>query len=126
MLWPTPDFHRMQKTASALILMTLAFLASTTVAEEHENVRITLLRPDVAAAGLRVFKSNHEGAMDRNKMADLMNRALENLGAPDGVIERASGGAVTIKLSGGSSASLRYDEAAHAWGGQVWVVVLPQ
>jgi len=44
----------------------------------------------------------------------------------DPCIESASGSTVTIKLTDGSTASHKYDEAAHAWDGQIWVVVLPQ
>ena len=112
--------------ALILLILTLGFCILTTHAAEPENVRIKLLTPDVAAAGLRVFKSDHVGEMDRAKMGALMHRALDNLGTPDGVIESAGGGAVTIKLSDDSTVSLQYDEAAHAWDGQVWVVVLPQ
>jgi len=123
-----PIFRQLtrQTRFSVLILMVFSFSQVTAVAEEPENVRIKLLTPDVAAAGLRVFKSDHQGEMDRNKMAVLMNRALDNLETPDGVIEKATGSAVTIKLSEGSTLSIQYEEAAHAWDGQIWVVVLPQ
>jgi hypothetical protein len=59
-------------------------------------------------------------------MAALMQRALDNLASPDGVIESASGSQVTIRKPSGQTVSLTYDEASHSWSGQVFVVVLPQ
>lgn len=95
-------------------------------AEEPENVRIKLLTPADAAAGLRVFRDAGDGPMDRERMGALMNRALDDLKRPDGVIESASGDSVTIRHGSGKSEALAYDAASHSWSGRVYVVVLPQ
>lgn len=109
--------------------LALAFgpgLGASAEPDEPENVRIKLLTPDDAAAGLRVFGDAGPEPMDRERMGALMNRALDDLKRPDGVIESASGNSVTIRLSSGQSESLDYDAASHSWSGTVYVVVLPQ
>lgn len=107
----------------AAILLALAFgLAAPAFAE---NVRIKLLTPADAAEGLRSFRHEGAGPMDRAAMTALMERALDSLETPDAVIASARGDAVTFRLADGESLTQRYDEAAHAWDGAVWVVVLP-
>ncbi|MDH3687239.1 MAG: hypothetical protein OEP95_13495 [Myxococcales bacterium] len=91
-----------------------------------ENVRIKVLTPAEAARGLRVFRHEGGGPMDRSKMEALMNRALDHLKNPDGTIEKASGTSITVELASGEKLTLDYDEKGRSWGGSVFVVVLPQ
>lgn len=111
------------------LLVLVTFAAPLRAAADDappENVHLKVLTPAEAAAGLRVFRYEGDGPMDREKMAALMNRALDQLATPDGTIESASGDRVTIVLSSGEKLSLQYDETTHSWGGDVFVVVLPE
>jgi hypothetical protein len=112
---------------SLVLLVALAAPLHTAAEDDTpENVRIKVLTPAEAAPGLRVFRQEGGGPMDRSKMGSLMNRALDHLKTPDGTIESASGTSVTIELASGEKHTLEYDEKSRSWAGSVFVVVLPQ
>ena len=114
----------------ATLFLVLALAAPAPLAAQDdappENVRIKVLTPAEAAPGLRVFRHEGDGPMDRTKMAALMNRALDDLKTPDGKIESASGTSATLKLRSGETLTVDYDAESRSWSGSVYVVVLPQ